>query len=230
MKKLLFLFLFLPTLVNAQSWEPSGARTPHRSVTNGASFLGKGAGTIESPLQWDVSIIQPDTSAWQFVSTGSDGKYRIMKNRSTFLGKSAGTVYIELVYGVNSVAIDTANIAHLDQNEVITGNYTINYKYLKTTPVSVTNDTVFASTGSVFTKTLSASVTFKISGLSDGQIITFAVTNTASNYTVAWSALGGQTIVWSGGTTPTQTTGAKTDIYSFQRIGSNIYGAVIQNF
>ena len=91
MKKLLFLFLFLPTLVNAQSWEPSGARTPHRSVTNGASFLGKGAGTIESPLQWDVSIIQPDTSAWQFVSTGSDGKYHIMKNRSTFLGKSADT-------------------------------------------------------------------------------------------------------------------------------------------
>ena len=62
MKKLIFLLLLLPALVNAQSWQPSGARTPYRSVTNGASFLGKGAGTIESPLQWDVAISQPDTT------------------------------------------------------------------------------------------------------------------------------------------------------------------------
>jgi len=111
MKKLIFLLLLLPALVNAQSWQPSGARTPYRSVTNGASFLGKGAGTIESPLQWDVAISQPDTSLWQFVNSGSDGKYRLMKNRDIYLGQPAGTVYAQLVYGVTDSLIATQNWA-----------------------------------------------------------------------------------------------------------------------
>lgn len=217
MKKLLFLLLLLPAISSAQSWE-LGDRSPSRAVTNGSSWLGKGAGTIEAPIEWDVSVSTPDTSAWRFIAGGSGGKNIIMTNRSTYLGKTAGTVYIQLVYGVNSISTsdlalkvaysdsttkyatptsvkaligDTAYIGHTNQAETITGDWSLtgapSYKTFKTTPVAITNDTLFATTGSAFTKTLAANTTFKLSGLVDGQTVTLAVTNTASNYTVGWS-------------------------------------------
>lgn len=162
-----------------------------------------------------------------------------------FVKGNGDTVSIAYPYVLNAGVGDTAKILHTDQNEVVTGRPTfsdlvtfndsilttdVKYTSLRTTPVTVTNDTLYATTGSVFTKTLSADVTFKLSGLADGQIITFAVTNTEHDFTVAWSALGGLTLYWSGGDVPTQTTGAKTDIYIFQRIGNNIYAAAIQNY
>lgn len=79
--------------------------------------------------------------------------------------------------------------------------------------------------GDTHTKTLSANTTFTFSNATAGKQIVVAVTNTASNYTVTWP-----TVSWSGGTAPTQTTGAKTDIYTFIQIGSTIYGSAIQNF
>lgn len=79
--------------------------------------------------------------------------------------------------------------------------------------------------GDYFTKTLSANSTFTFSNAATGKQIVVAVTNTASNYTVLWP-----TVSWSGGTAPTQTVGAKTDIYTFIQIGSTIYGSVVQNF
>lgn len=108
MKKLLFLLLSIPALLSAQDWSTYGS-APYRGVRNAEPFLGQGAGTIESPLQWDVAVSQPDTSLWQFVSSGSDGKLRLMKNRDTFLGKAAGTVYIQLVYGVTDSVLATQN-------------------------------------------------------------------------------------------------------------------------
>ena len=74
-------------------------------------------------------------------------------------------------------------------------------------------------------KTLSANTTFTFSNATDGQTIVVAVTNTASNYTVTWP-----TVSWSGGVAPTQTTGAKTDVYTFIKVGTTIYGSAVQNF
>lgn len=82
------------------------------------------------------------------------------------------------------------------------------------------------SLSAVFTKTLAANTTFTFSNTVDGRTIVVALTNTASNYTVTWP-----TVLWSGsGTAPTQTIGAKTDIYTFIKIGSVIYGSAVQNF
>jgi hypothetical protein len=75
-----------------------------------------------------------------------------------------------------------------------------------------------------FYKTLSANTTFTFSNATDGQTIVVALTNTASNYTVTWP-----TVAWTAATAPTQTTGAKTDIYTFIKVGSTVYGSAVQN-
>lgn len=75
-----------------------------------------------------------------------------------------------------------------------------------------------------YSKTLSANSTFTFSNSADGMTIIVALTNTASNYTVTWP-----TVLWSGGAAPTQTIGAKTDVYTFVKIGSTIYGSAVQN-
>jgi uncharacterized protein YjiK len=77
----------------------------------------------------------------------------------------------------------------------------------------------------VFTKTLAANSTFTFSNPSNGRVIRVALTNTAGNYTVTWPA-----VSWSGGVVPTQTVGAKTDIYTFRRINGTTYGSVEPNF
>jgi hypothetical protein len=51
------------------------------------------------------------------------------------------------------------------------------------------------------------------------------LTNTASNYVVTWP-----TVKWSGGSAPTMTIGAKSDVYTFVWDGSDVYGSVVQNF
>lgn len=101
---------------------------------------------------------------------------------------------------------------------------------LTSVSVDVVNDTLFADSGMVFTKTLSANTSFKIHGISDGQTIKVAVTNTTGNYTVSWSAPPGLTLYWPNNSTPVQTIGAHVDIYTFERIGADIYGSVIQNY
>lgn len=73
-------------------------------------------------------------------------------------------------------------------------------------------------------KTLAANTTFTFSNAKDGQTVVVDLLNTASNYTVTWP-----TVLWSGGAAPTMTTGAKHDIYTFVKIGSNIFGSAVQN-
>ena len=82
------------------------------------------------------------------------------------------------------------------------------------------------ATGNVFTKTLSANTTFTFSNQASGQTIVVRLTNTASNYTVTWPG----SVLWSGGTAPVQTIGAKSDVYTFVYDGSSIYGSVVQDF
>lgn len=79
--------------------------------------------------------------------------------------------------------------------------------------------------GGLYTKTLGANTTFTFSNKTSGQIIVVRLTNTASNYTVTWP-----TVKWSGAATPTMTTGAKSDVYTFIYDGTDVFGSVVQNF
>jgi hypothetical protein len=76
-----------------------------------------------------------------------------------------------------------------------------------------------------FEKTLSAGAnTITFSNASDGQIIVIKLAGAAS--TVTWPG-GVAPVKWPGGTAPTQTASG-TDIYTFVKIGSTIYGSVVQ--
>lgn len=77
----------------------------------------------------------------------------------------------------------------------------------------------------LFNQTLSANTTFTFANAVDGMEIEVVLTNTGSNYTVTWPS----GIKWSGGSAPTMTVGAKSDVYRFRQIGSTIYGTAVQN-
>jgi hypothetical protein len=80
--------------------------------------------------------------------------------------------------------------------------------------------------GNAFTKTLSGNTTFTFTNASSGsQTIVVRVINTGA-YTAAWPG----TVKWAGGTAPVQTTGSKTDIYTFVTFDGTVYGSVVQNF
>lgn len=89
---------------------------------------------------------------------------------------------------------------------------------------AISSTSIDWSTGSVFTKTLGANTTFTFTGNVSGQTIVVRLTNTASNYTVTWP-----TVRWSGGSQPTMTVGAFSDVYTFIYDGSNFYGSAVQN-
>jgi len=90
--------------------------------------------------------------------------------------------------------------------------------------VAISASDIDWSTAMSFSKTLGANTTFTFSNAIDGKSIVVALTNTASNYTVTWP-----TVKWTGGSAPTQTVGAKTDVYTFVMVGPTIYGSVVQN-
>lgn len=81
------------------------------------------------------------------------------------------------------------------------------------------------SIAQTFKKTLSANSTFTFSNATDGRTIVVVLTNTASNYSVIWP-----TVKWTGNVAPVQTIGAKQDVYTFVKVGSDIYGSVVANF
>jgi len=86
--------------------------------------------------------------------------------------------------------------------------------------------TIDCSLSNSFTLTLNANLnTVTFSNFSDGQVVIVSVTNTASNFTVTW----GNSIKWVGGSQPVQTVGAKTDVWTFIKQGSTIYGNAVQN-
>lgn len=101
-----------------------------------------------------------------------------------------------------------------------------NLPVLKTTvsTQAISSTSIDWSTGSCFTKTLSANTTFTFTGNISGQTIVVRLTNTASNYTVTWP-----TVRWVGATAPTMSPGAVSDIYTFVYDGSNFYGSAVQN-
>jgi hypothetical protein len=82
------------------------------------------------------------------------------------------------------------------------------------------------SLAEVFTDTLSANMTYTFSNAQSGKTIVVALTNTQADYSVTWP----QSVRWPGGLAPAQTKGAKTDIYTFIRIGPVLYGSAVQDF
>lgn len=91
--------------------------------------------------------------------------------------------------------------------------------------VAVPSTAIDWSLGRLYSKTLSANTTFTFVNAIDGMELEVALTNTASNYTVTWPS----GIKWVGGSAPTQTVGAKTDVYRLRQIGTTIYCTVAQN-
>ena len=74
---------------------------------------------------------------------------------------------------------------------------------------------------------LNANCTISFTGQQDGQVITIAILNTTSNYTVTWP-----TIKWAGATAPTMTTGAHYDVYTiyYNATVGAYFGSYVQNF
>lgn len=139
---------------------------------------------------------------------------------------AAGSAPVKLTLGPLLTAPEAGAI-EFDGPEVYATTSTPTRKRLATeaAPVAIAASDINWNLGSTFTKTLAANTTFTFSNAVDGRTIVVAVTNTASNFTVAWTG-----VIWSGGTVPTQTGGAKTDVYTFVKVGAAIYGSAVQNF
>jgi hypothetical protein len=118
-------------------------------------------------------------------------------------------------YG-SALTMDTAG------NLVVTALVTAK-TYVGTTATISASD-VDWSTATYFYKTLGANTTFTFSNMTEGQTISIYVTNTASNWTLAWP-----TVVWIPGGAPTLTTGAKTDVFTLSRVNSTTFGTYAQN-
>ncbi len=94
------------------------------------------------------------------------------------------------------------------------------------TSQSISASNIDWAQGNLFTKTLAANTTFTFSNQVSGQVVVVRVTNTVANYTVTWPV----GVLWSGGTAPTQTVGAKSDVYTFVYDGTTTYGSAVQDF
>lgn len=81
------------------------------------------------------------------------------------------------------------------------------------------------SLSNAFFKTLGANTAFTFSNETDSQSIVVAITNTAGNFTATWPA----GVLWANASEPVLTLGAKTDVFTFVRINSILYGSVVQN-
>ena len=92
---------------------------------------------------------------------------------------------------------------------------------------SLLSNIVDWNNGNCKIKSLTANTTFNMINTVNGAQITVVVYNSGA-YSVIWNCVEAP-IVWSGGV-PSQSTGGKTDIYSFIRAGGKIYGTVVQNF
>jgi hypothetical protein len=79
------------------------------------------------------------------------------------------------------------------------------------------------SLAGVYTKALgTGGSTFTFSNAADGSVIVVILTGSGGS-TVTWPA-----VKWAGGTPPTQTVGG-TDVYTFVKAGSDVFGSVVQD-
>ena len=183
------------------------------------SFLGNISGSAATPSALTATQVTANlnifTSSLQGLVPASGG------GTTNFL-RADGTFAIPPGTGVTSVAVTAPAAVFSATGSPITTSGTIALSIQSTQTISSTS--IDWSTGSLFTKTLSANTTFTFTGNVSGQTIVVRLTNTASNYTVTWP-----TVRWSGGTAPTMSIGAVSDVYTFIYDGSNFYGSAVQN-
>lgn len=179
------------------------------------------------------------------IANGGTGQTSAANAFDSFF-KSVATTLGDLVYGGTSgaptrLAGDTSNtrkfLRELSSSSVATapvwdtiatGDVAFPTTSALASTAAVTIDwNVLVTNGGLYTKTLAANTTFTFANPTAGQTIIVRVTNTASNFTVAW---GDARIKWAAGTTPTETVGAKSDVITFIYDGTSIFANSVQNF
>jgi len=229
MKKLLIILLLLFAVssqaqIDTATWSLQRDGLGHYSIlTNRITVAGVTAGTIRTPLI--MSISQIDTSKFQLIRDGY-GNYSVAINKASLYGIDSGKIRVGISYGLGTVRLDEENTWTAEQAFSIISSSA----YKQVSVVAIADSTIDCNLSNTFSKTLGANQRFVLSNVGDGQTINIAVTNTASNYTVTWVDPDGLTIKWADATAPVLTLGAKTDVFTFVRIGAVIYGNAIQNF
>ena len=94
-------------------------------------------------------------------------------------------------------------------------------------PVVISGTSIDFTVGNFRTITLSADTTFTFSNGASvpGRVVLIKITNTVGNFTVTWP-----TMKWPGGVAPTQTVGARFDLYSIFYDGTQYVGSYVQNY
>jgi hypothetical protein len=165
-----------------------------------------------------------DTSSHLDLSSKQDTNW-VLSHIAAFLATKPDT-------SVTSKLSDT-DVVFRKEIDTLKGKFTQTYS----TPVEITyaenETTIDCSKSNNFYYNLSTDeYRLYINKIVDGQVINIAITND-STWVVNWAIWDG-TIIWTGGTSPTQTTGtylvSHTDLYTFIRFGSKTYGTVIQNY
>lgn len=174
----------------------------------GPVTIGSGVSSITpsgySPMFGDITF----TPSGNITISPSGQQIIFSVETNTFDPQSANTVYAGPVSGGD----DLPSFRHL-----VVSDQTIITQAISSTDIDW-------SAGNLFTKTLASNTTFTFSNQLSGQTIVVRLTNTASNYTVTWP-----TVRWAGGTPPTMSPGAVSDVYTFVYDGSNTYGSFVQN-
>ncbi len=205
-------------------------------VTNGSGFMSASAITttklnylanLGGDLQASLDGKQPlDADLTSLAGNSTDGFW-------AHIGVGSG-IARSLAVGSSKLSISNpSGIAGNPAYDVVEANLTLSNMgasaatVAQLTPACQTISAVDIdwSLSNCFKKTLSANAVFTFSNVRDGQTTVFHITNTASNYIVSWP-----TVSWPGGTTPTQTVGAKTDVITCTSDGSTTRCNSLQNF
>lgn len=146
---LIFTFCLLPFTLLSQvdtatfEFKANGSDGKYTMLQNKVEYLGKSAGQIVTPLQFDVSAV--DTSKWLFIPIGSDGTYRLVENKETFMGMDSGTVRAQVVSGITSIGTATTSSGTATLN-TLAGIVTTDNVNMNTSAVITVNNSYVKST------------------------------------------------------------------------------------
>lgn len=171
---IIFAFCLLPFTLLSQvdtanfEFKANGSDGKYTMLQNKVTYLGKGAGQIVTPLQFDVSAV--DTSKWLFIPIGSDGTYRLVENKETFMGMDSGTVRAQVVSGITSIGTATTSSGAVTLNTLAGVITTDNASGNSNCEVVVTNSKITSSSVLVISViNTGASTTYcSITNLADG--------------------------------------------------------------
>lgn len=206
----------------------SDARLSSNVVLKNGSNAFTGTNTFQDEVFYEGDVLfNAGLEAADIVAANVDVSGQFTINGSPI---NNGTNASALTSGTLADARLSANVPLLDAKNTFSDDLTVNggttlTEALKSEPVNVTGVTVDWKLSNTFYKTLTVDPTFLFDNAVTGQVITLVLNN--STYVPNWGSVTG--LRWSGGVPPTPTTN-KTDVYTFVKIGSTIYGAVIQNF